>query len=271
MRKKMIIITMILILLLLILFFYFKDMNERNNVDPPKEDDTIIQIPITDEKANEMYNSLYDNKFYILTNDLRTIYQDKVITFNSQIEKDIIMNALRYLLSNNPGKYQFKTIEVNGAIKFIYDNQIDNYVNGCEIRNMNFEELTDKTDDCYIPLYIEKNETLGSYTTLCDDYECNWTPFGINKTDLQNKYKLVKVEKNTTKDEYYLYDEVYYSDGINLYDSYTKNNIIYTSTNNDEINYNFVKENYGNNIFIYKHTYKAKNNGYYWYQTELVK
>lgn len=263
MKKIIAIILGILILLGVFGCYYF---HKRSNI--PNTPKNIETIDINDEKIKQLYNYLQDNQLYtIVDNDYKTVYQDKLVTYNDLTKYSKLRNVFYKLEKENA------TIDMYN--KEILSSFILLTFNTDDIEAIKFaDNCLPNNSSCIIPMSFYYQEISGYYQVACDndDYDdmCIWNFNGnyLNKDNIL--YKLVKAEKSNN--EYYLYDNVFYSDGKNLYDSYSKNKIIYTSPDDNLIDYEFVSKKYNNYLFQYKHTYKQNESGeYYWYSTEPIK
>lgn len=264
MKKKLIIIIIIAIVILMILgLFGYK--NSKGNDDNTGHDDKLTTVDIKDNTVQYLYSYLSDNKMYIVTDEkYKTVYQDKLITYKELTPYSILRNVFYRLEKDhaNIGTYNTRIFSNNIPQVFnTLDDRLILFLDKCEVGN---------NPECDIPVKIDSNEITGRYNVNCDDDLCMWILNGNDSLYDEPLYTLIKAEKSG--DEYYLYDSVFYSDGKNLYSNYSKERVVYTSPNDNLINYEFVEDNYDEYLYTYKHTYKKnKSDKYYWYSTEPIK
>ncbi len=260
MKKTLVLLILILASLAIFGYYYSNKTKPNSNLSSSSND---LSIDINDDSVKKLYNYLHDNKLFIMIDNYKTIYQDKLITYNDLTKYTILRNVFYELNKENAPIDMYNKEMFSSNIMKLFntqDNNIIEYADKCTFNN----------NDCIIPISFDLKENTGYYQIVCDvDEMCIWTLNGNNSFDKEPLYKLIKAEK--TNDEYYLYDSVFYSDGKNLYDKYSDGKVIYTSPNDNLIDYKFVEENYKDYLFTYKHTYKQNGIGkYYWYSTEPV-
>lgn len=267
--------------------------NEENNVN-------IIDVNVKSEIIKDLYLIVPNNDLEVFSEDnYKGAYQNKKVYFKDLSTATILRTAMKKYLEENSDNYENFSINV-----------VEDYVTKTFNNNLSSDNL--KVDDriiVYDSQVIRWKKDYVNCTFLT--YDAVNEKFGFaqlktEKEDLINsqKYNLINAEYNEESKEYYLYDKVYYSEIIEsnydnldkcrekdfkiiIYDSYQKNNIIYTktpefvvpdevciemdetNTNNDKNILKEIKENHAS--FEYKHTFKLNDNGdYYWYSSELA-
>ncbi len=257
--KKILAFLIVILVSLVILGYYYSSKPKPNSNTP--NNDSVVDI--NDVTVKELYNYLHDNKLYTMFDNYKTVYQDKLIKYSDLTKNTILRNVFYELNKENASIDMYNKNMFSSNIMKVFniqDNAIIEYADKCSPDN----------NDCIIPVSFDLREVTGYYQIICDLAEmCIWTLNGNNSFDNEPLYKLINAEKNN--DEYYLYENVFYSDGKNLYDKYASGKIIYTSPNDNFIDYKFVEDNYNDYLYTYKHTYKKSKSGeYYWYSTELL-
>lgn len=229
-----------------------KDDNKKDNNQDNVEMDEILTLNIDDKVGNTLYENI--------TLPICSIYNNYYYRSNNTLVNDMSSAVKMYLTAKNIG-----------------GNRDESHIN-----EANFEESFHKlfgentnyqfteTDDIAVIKKENNGDILYYYADTC----------------VPNLYKnVIKIEKNNTKNEYYIYENVAFlkllengdesGEYVDIYKDYQYNQLLKSNIHATYSNGTLVSINIPNDLLAtYKYTFKqntgAYKNDYYFYSVEKV-
>lgn len=298
------VVTLIIMLAVIIGIIYFNNVVGKKSIEVANGNNEEQIRSLNINLVGDLYDMVLKyNKIGAGTQDKddsttffeTSFYKDKKITYSDLSNEDKIVAVLSNISEEEAEEATFS--EVNNILqeaneKFIPSGWEERYEEGTvkvyssklleekakEIFGEEFEnDITYETLDCCGYVYYYKD---GNY------YAYNYDGGGLGSTT----YGVSTIEKAEQQGDYiYIYDKFVYSDLIIYYDEESGEYNDYTeyyksSTKAEKINAEdsddvlyligedteYVLENYSDQLYRYKHTFKTDDNGnYYWVSSEI--